>query len=132
MAQETDRGEAELLVALRPDLPRPITPGSGMWGAVFSFDAPWRDETSEMPFLRHIETHDPAHVLRRVKAYRKIMLEHSTATAWDICVRCSDFGKKSGKITTQVAGPCNTLRYLAEEFSDHPDYKPSYAPEDDT
>ena len=127
VAAETNCGEAELLVALRPDLPRPPTVMEGMWGAVLSFDTPHRGEESEMVYLRHIELHDPAHVLRRIKAALKIMLEHTIATAWRICLRCSDF-VDLGQIVTEVSGPCNTLRYLAEEFSDHTDYKLEWAP----
>jgi hypothetical protein len=133
MAQETNCGEAELLVALRPDLPRPPATLDGMWGAVLSFDTPHRGEESEMVYLRHIEMHDPARVLRRVGAARKIMLEHTIATAWGVCVRCSDFDEDgSGTIMDRVTGPCNTLRYLAEEFSDHLDYKPEWAGTEET
>lgn len=129
VAQESDCGEAELLVALRPDLPRPVNHQSGMWGAVFSFDTPHHECESEMPYLRHIEMHDPARVIRRVKAHRKIMLEHTIGTAWGVCVRCSDFHEDgSGTLMVKVIGPCNTLRWLAEEFNDHLEYKPEWAP----
>lgn len=129
VAKRTDHDEAELLVALRPDLPRPPDAMGGMWGAVLSFDTPHRGETSEMIYLWHIEMHDPARVIRRIKAHRKIMLEHTIGTAWGVCVRCSDFHEDgSGTLMVKVIGPCNTLRWLAEEFNDHPEYKPEWAP----
>ncbi|MGA4896730.1 DUF6221 family protein [Streptomyces griseoincarnatus] len=68
-------GDEELLVALRPGLPRPPEVMTGYWGAVFSHqpDAADLDADSPMPSFEHAARHDPARVLREVAAKRQII-----------------------------------------------------------
>ncbi len=68
-------GDEELLVALRPGLPRPPDAMSGYWGAVVSTREDERDrgERSPMPEYRHMARHDPARVLADVARQRAIL-----------------------------------------------------------
>lgn len=66
--------EEELLVALRPGLPRPPDVMSGYWGAWVSND-PTHDPAagSAMPALTHAGRHDPARILADVAAKRELV-----------------------------------------------------------
>lgn len=81
----------------------------------------------------HIARHDPARVLRGVEAKRRIANLHHTETHlrfhgepqygylyW--CDICHVPGDQPGR------NWCETLRLLASEFSDHPDYDEGWAP----
>jgi hypothetical protein len=73
----------------------------------------------------HIALHDPAAVLRKVEAHRRILDLHvtrdGTGGTWDtdpaaLCNEDSD------------VQPCSTLRLLASVYSDRPGYRQEWAP----
>lgn len=76
----------------------------------------------------HIVRHDPARVLRDIKAKRLIVEEHAPVPALgaglgcEICVATPSWGPEV------VSGPCTTLRLLASVYSDHPDYREAWRP----
>jgi hypothetical protein len=120
-ASRTDVGEDELLVALRPGLPRPPDVMSGLWGAVVSAapDESDRDAWSPLPQFQHAALHDPAAVLRRIAADRKLIALHHPVidrTGWrhgdygDVRPACAECGSQD----TATAWPCDTIRFLAE------------------
>lgn len=73
-------------------------------------------------YVSHIARHDPARVLREVKAKRAIMSEHEledyegVPSCW-LCAHVFSWGKEPDR-----PGPCATLRALAAVYADHPDY----------
>ena len=82
----------------------------------------------------HIARHDPARVLREVKAKRAIVamhrlvfedyrdgdgMERSSAD----CAKCGTDGRY-----TSDTYPCNTLRQIAAVYSDHPSYREEWKP----
>lgn len=71
--------DEELLVALRPGLPRPPEFTGGYWGALVSLSPEDRDhdETSRMDVFRHAARHDPARVLAQVAAGQRLLDRHS-------------------------------------------------------
>lgn len=130
-ASRSPEGDEELLVALRPGLPRPPDALTGLWGAVFSArdDDTEPDAWSPMPRFEHAARHDPARVLAELDAKRRILdlhqmdwrerPERGIGEADDpYCVAC--FGE---------GYPCATLRLFALPYADHPDYQPEWAPE---
>lgn len=73
---EASSGEdEELLVAVRPGLPRPPDVMSGLWGAVFSHRQDEADPEADSPrrAFEHAARHDPARVLREVDAKRQVL-----------------------------------------------------------
>jgi hypothetical protein len=88
-------------------------PGGGAWGGP-------DDGTRHTAVGRHIARHDPARVLRRqVPAMRAILGLH---------VPLEDSGEPPQCVICLEYVPCRTLRYLAAVYSDHPDYRPGWAP----
>lgn len=71
-AHSSDHGDEELLVALRPRLPRPPEVMGGRWGAVVTSDSPPADPKADspMPAFVHAARHDPARILSEVRAKR--------------------------------------------------------------
>ena len=121
-ASRSEHGDEELLVALRPGLPRPPDVMSGMWGAVVSAvpDGADSDAWSPMPQFVHAARHDPAAVLRRIAADRKTLEEHKPTPAdFDGICRCLVCGCYTirpglGPVGYQKVWPCPTIRNLAE------------------
>lgn len=78
----------------------------------------------------HIALHDPAHVLADVKAKRAIVALHAPME-----IETSDVGGDvwAGTVCYACEGgegwPCTTLRHLAAACAYHPDYKPTWKPE---
>lgn len=70
----------------------------------------------------HIVRHDPARVLARCEADRRIAGEHHEYLG--VCSHCVD---PSGEHQRE-AWPCVTLRYLALPYADHPDYREEWRP----
>ncbi|SFK73679.1 DUF6221 family protein [Streptomyces pini] len=105
----------ELLVALRPQLPRPADVMGGMWGAIVSDDPAFSQEPGAdrpLPCLEHAARHDPARVLREVKAKRGILARvqnHAALMGWDEMHR-------------------DVLRLLVLPYADHPDRRPEWRP----
>lgn len=87
--------------------------------------------------LHHIARHDPARVLRQVKAYREILAEHRIKRAddWEPWDRNFDESRDFGCSTchfdrdlgTHAWGYCNTLRALASIYSHRPGFKPEWS-----
>lgn len=111
-------GDAELLVALRPGLPRPPDALNGLWGVVIANVPDDCDPNAwdPLPQLEHAALHDPAAVLRRVAADRKILAAHpSTENVRDIrgprfgCRTCHHWDDQ-----TEGRGYCDTITALAE------------------
>ncbi|WP_405611291.1 DUF6221 family protein [Streptomyces sp. NBC_01508] len=75
--------------------------------------------TLGVPQYQHIARHDPARVLRGIEAKRAIVVEHDTES-WAIGDRLHD--------CQWTKWPCRTLRLLAAEYADHPDYQEAWRP----
>lgn len=123
-ASRSDDGDEELLVALRPDLPRPPDVMSGCWGAVFSHrpDDAEPDADSPMPSFEHAAEHDPARVLREIDAKRRLI---------ESVTRRYEATKASSTATTLSASwavLADTLRLLALPYSDRPGYRDDWRP----
>ena len=76
-----------------------------------------RDDEEIAPFLI---AHDPARVLREVKAKRKILAAHEKSDG-GYCELCY-YGYGGG------SWPCPTVRALAAVYGDHPDYDKAWRP----
>ncbi|MGW1998479.1 DUF6221 family protein, partial [Embleya sp. NPDC001921] len=78
----------------------------------------------------HIARHDPARVLRDVAATRAIIKEHDpkawSGTPADRCPTCTDDTYSPDRPLERALTPCATLRHLAAEHADHPDYKETW------
>lgn len=101
-------GDLEVLVALRPGLPRPPQVKDGYWGAVVSWsrDLADRDAWVPEPQFRHMARHDPARVLRQVSAVRALL------------ALFDEMGYNEEP----------AYRAAAAIWSDHPAYKAEWAP----
>lgn len=88
-AGESPDGDIELLVALRPGLPRPPESMSGYWGAVVS----WRDDDhfdepgvrGPLDAFRHAARWDPRRVLTEV-ASKRALLDTLLAEKHHVCI----------------------------------------------
>lgn len=80
---------------------------------VYDEGAPTREEAE------HIARQDPARTLRRVAAHRAILAEYEDITPCDCC----------GRRDREYAGAALTIvvKYLAGQWSDHPDYDQSWS-----
>lgn len=91
--------------------------------------------------VEHIARQDPARTLRRVAAYRAILFEHQRVILCKgggadyhntarVCMSCggSDAQYNDGTPAMRAAAhPCRTLRHMATEWSDHPDYDTAWS-----
>jgi hypothetical protein len=77
-------------------------------GRVIVYDegAPDEDEAA------HIVRHDPAAVLRRVAADRRILAGH--VNAWGGCSTCTDRSNPDPRQWGIIVYPCDTVRLMAE------------------
>jgi Family of unknown function (DUF6221) len=66
-------GAEELLVALRPGLPRPPDVFGGLWGALVTKQFDDEDGPTWMPLFRHMARHDPAAALAGVRMKRELL-----------------------------------------------------------
>lgn len=83
----------------------------------------------------HIARHDPARVLREVKAKRRTLGRHrrhaevfpgSYAGMPDSCVGCGYTGDLEEPRTDRI-DECPELRDMASAYDDHPDYNPAWS-----
>lgn len=120
-ASQTDCDETELLVALRPGLPRPVDVMSGYWGAVVC-DKPDDcdpDAASPLRQLQHAARHDPARVLAEVEAKRRIVF---------LATQIPALTAKHNPFQNDADGWAETLKQLALPYADHPDYREEWRP----
>ncbi|MEV8124801.1 DUF6221 family protein [Streptomyces sp. NPDC085944] len=125
---EVSSGEdEELLVALRPGLPRPPDVMSGLWGAVVSHRQDEADPDADSPThaFEHAARHDPARVLREINAKRQLFAIHRSEPNpdWD---RPGVDGRSCTCCITQY--PCPTLRLFALPYADRPGYREHWRP----
>lgn len=85
---------------------------------------PRRSNQAARSLMTHIAHHDPARVLREVKAKRSILAEHTDDEGQ--CARCLDSDGITYLGAYTAPWPCPTLRALAAVYSDHPDYRPDW------
>lgn len=83
----------------------------------------------------HIARHDPSRVFREVEAKRRMVDDHPSYVCVDPaglrCHRCVAEGEVyPNGVSVMAAWPCLTLRSVALPHSDHPDYDPTWAPEE--
>jgi hypothetical protein len=120
-ASRTDCDEDELLVALRPGLPRPPDVMSGMWGAITDFKPEFEDPrvTSPLPQFQHAARHDPARVLAEVDAKRRIV---------DLAAEILVAAKGDSEVDHYggLSAAEETLLLLARPFRGHPDFDQSW------
>lgn len=111
-------GDLEVLVALRPGLPRPPDVMAGYWGAVIGWQPGLADRDAWVPEpqFRHMARHDPARVLREVAAKRAIVALAAKTREWTD----GSAGATAGYAAVIVS---DTLYALATVWSDHPDYR---------
>lgn len=89
----------------------------------------------------HVTRHDPARVLLGVEAKRKILDRHHPVdpaegyshSGWLECAECGPNNQGSDLVAAPGNGepawfPCLTLRDVASEWSEHPDYRQEWRP----
>jgi hypothetical protein len=123
-AYESPDGDEELLVALRPGLPRPPDVMGGCWGAVVSAPADEREPgvRSPMPAFRHMARHDPARILAEVASKRALLAE---VIGWTHNAVTVD--RKRYCCASEAGDPCDcgrdarvtaVLRHLAQPYTE--------------
>lgn len=88
-------------------------------------------------FRPHVARHDPARALREVAAKRAILAEHGHYRVDHNWTGRTDLDAPFGCSTCHIGndgdmydgGWCVTVRQLAAIYSDHPGYRPEWAPE---
>ncbi|MFJ5951392.1 DUF6221 family protein [Streptomyces noursei] len=126
-AHISDHGDEELLVALRPGLPRPPEIKGGRWGAVVASapDPADPDAASPMPAFVHAARHDPARILAEVHAKR---LFNET---WRKLITEIDADPNPER-RKRLAGIRHDLDqvacHLAAAHDKHPNYRPEWRP----
>jgi hypothetical protein len=126
-------GDLELLVALRPNLPRPPDVMAGHWGAVISWESDPVDPDASVPVaqLRHAALHDPARVLREVEADRRLLDLYERAKSYRDRVFARPEPRSISdemRAVTQMMTLEQVLRMRAAVWSDHPDFRDEWRP----
>lgn len=78
----------------------------------------------------HIARHDPARVIREVRAKRALLTHHRPVSVDGLhpwCRICVHTDPEVG--THHEPWPCPTVRVFAAPYADHPDYAPEWAPQ---
>jgi len=126
-ASRTDCDEDELLVALRPGLPRPPDVMSGLWGAVVSFKPEFEDPGTASPLaaFQHAARHDPARVLAEVDAKRR-----TVALCEPPLVETTGPGDTERSFIPGEGPPwgLDVLKLLALPYANHPAYREEWRP----
>jgi Family of unknown function (DUF6221) len=79
---------------------------------------------------QHIARHCPARVLRQVEAMREILAVHAQLSSSIWCQTCDPGAAPFGG--SDAWFPCKTVRVLASAWSDHPEWRQEWAPEERT
>jgi len=82
--------------------------------------------TEELPpsIALHISRHDPASVLARIAADRKILALHTPfRLEFDRITGCATCSYRNNEEELQVTWPCPTLRLLASPYADRPGFR---------
>ena len=127
-ASHTPGLEVEVLVGLRPGLPRPPELRSGLWGQIVA----WQDSDEQygrdpadwlerqcLPLAQHVATHDPAAVLARVTAERALLDHHER---WQTTLHVTPGGwTENGAAGYRMAMEW-TVRHLAWSWCTQPGF----------
>lgn len=107
----------ELLVALRPNLPRPPEVLGGYWGVVVGYRWESEEPGSGAPLaeFKHAARHDPARVLTDIEAKREVVR---------LAERAHDYHESF--MNGFAAALEQTLRMFARAYRDHPDFDPAW------
>lgn len=120
-------GDEELLVALRPGLPRPPEVMTGYWGAVFSHRPDDAEPGTESPMtsFEHAARHDPARVLREIEAKRRIVAMYEEAKA-----AVDSYTEPSNRLIAAASrnSLASAVKALALPYSDRPGYRDDWRP----
>ena len=131
----------ELLVALRPGLPRPPEVLGGHWGAVVSYR--WEEDPdagAPVAEFRHAARHDPARVLREVEAKRQVVsrYEQAAQAVEELSARrCLLHARGEDVFMTELSLESAiherdalgvVLRLLALPYADRPGYREEWRP----
>lgn len=119
--------EEELLVALRPDLPRPPEVMSGMWGAWVSNEPDDCDPSagSAMPALTHAARQDPARILREV-AFKRLLI--ANWREFILRIDAEPDPEKRERLTLTRHGLDQVAFQMAAVHDQHPDYQEGWRP----
>lgn len=120
-ASRTDCDEDELLVALRPGLPRPPDVMSGKWGAVVDFKPAFEDPrvSSPLPQFEHAARHDPARVLREIEAKRRILY---------LAVQLPKVTASTDMFDNNRDAWREVIKQLSVSYTDRPGYREEWRP----
>ncbi|MCX4681384.1 DUF6221 family protein [Streptomyces sp. NBC_01433] len=124
-AHSGDHGDEELLVALRPQLPRPPQVMGGQWGAVVTSQPVPADPDadSSMPAFVHAARHDPARTLREVQAKRLFMQSWRQLIAE---VDSEPVSERKQLLAGIRHGLDQVAFRIAAAHHKHPDYQPEW------
>lgn len=118
----------ELLVALRPNLPRPPEVLGGYWGVVVGYRWESEDPGCGAPLaeFRHAARHDPARVLAEVEAKRGSIEQCRAAEErMDQAMRDrDDDAYRVARVEAKVLA--RVMRRDAAVHRDHPDFDPAW------
>lgn len=95
-------------------------------------------EEVQVPVGEHITTFDPKRILKAVAAKRGILVAHmpvfrdviytdgeaEQVIETEVCGACVPHNAAVHVFDSSPGGPCKTLRHLATEYDEHPDYRP--------
>ncbi|MEU3899760.1 DUF6221 family protein [Streptomyces sp. NPDC045251] len=123
-ASRTDCDEDELLVALRPGLPRPPVVTSGLWGAVTTFRPEFEDpeDASPLPAFEHAARHDPTRVLREIDAKRQLL------GAYTDLDKATDAVEPDAYDVGRLDALEQAVQYAALPYAGRPGYREEWRP----
>ena len=117
--------DVEVLVALRPDLPRPPQPLDGLWGAVAGWEDLGRTDDREdvIQTAQHIARHDPARVLAECAAKRAIIEQNQSYV--EAAAEREGIAFVGARCGQEVTG--DVLKLFAAVYAGHEDYRQEWA-----
>jgi hypothetical protein len=126
-ASRTDCDEDELLVALRPNLPRPPDVMTGTWGAIVSYRPEYEGLGVAAPLLqfRHAARHDPARTLREV-AFKRLLIANWRELI--LMIDAEPDPEKRERLALTRHGLDQVAFQMAAVHDQHPDYREGWRP----